>query len=125
MVVPDEELVAEYYGYRQQLDQMAADFKDVITHPNYSLPFMQTGRLVRVKYKELDFGWGVIANYQKRLPPKARPFLPCGNVPSYSRLCYRRTPPLRTIRTSLRMSSTSSTLCFTAPRILPCQKTVM
>lgn len=70
IVVPDEELVAEYYGYRQQLDQMVADFKDVITHPNYSVPFLQPGRLVKIKHKDLDFGWGVIANYQKRLPPK-------------------------------------------------------
>ncbi|KAF9809026.1 hypothetical protein IEO21_07624 [Rhodonia placenta] len=83
MVVPDEELVAEYYGYRQQLDQMAADFKDVITHPNYSLPFMQTGRLVRVKYKELDFGWGVIANYQKRLPPKNAPVADYSDIPPH------------------------------------------
>ncbi|THG94033.1 hypothetical protein EW026_g7353 [Hermanssonia centrifuga] len=73
MNVPDEELVAEYYGYRQQLDQMQADFREVITHPNYSLPFLQPGRLVKIKYKTLDFGWGVIVNYQKRVPPKNRP----------------------------------------------------
>ena len=72
MVIPDEAEVAEYYEYRQQLDQMAADFKDVITHPNYSLPFLQPGRLVKVKYQKLDFGWGVIINYQKRIPAKVR-----------------------------------------------------
>ncbi|TFK37029.1 rRNA-processing arch domain-containing protein [Crucibulum laeve] len=69
-VIPDEALVAQYYEYRQQLDQMAADFREVITHPTYSLPFLQPGRLVKVKYQKLDFGWGVIINYQKRLPPK-------------------------------------------------------
>jgi len=69
-VIPDEQLVAEYYGYRQQLDQMAADFREVVTHPTYALPFLQAGRLVKVKYGKLDFGWGVIINYQKRLPPK-------------------------------------------------------
>ena len=72
ITVPDEELVASYYDLRQQLDQMAADFREVITHPNYSLPFLQPGRIVKVKYQKLDFGWGVIVNYQKRLPPKAR-----------------------------------------------------
>ncbi|KIP11280.1 hypothetical protein PHLGIDRAFT_489254 [Phlebiopsis gigantea 11061_1 CR5-6] len=70
IAVPDEELVSEYYEYRQQLDQMANDFREVITHPNYSLPFLQPGRLVKIKYKNLDFGWGIIINYQKRLPPK-------------------------------------------------------
>ncbi|PCH38886.1 antiviral helicase [Wolfiporia cocos MD-104 SS10] len=73
MVVPEEELVAEYYEYRQQLDQMSSDFKDVITHPTYSLPYLQPGRLVKVKHQKLDFGWGVIANYQKRLPSKNMP----------------------------------------------------
>jgi len=72
IVIPDEPLVAEYYEYRQQLDQMGRDFREVITHPNYSLPFLQPGRLVKVKYQKLDFGWGVIINYSKRLPPKVR-----------------------------------------------------
>lgn len=82
MVIQDEERVAEYYEFRQQLEQMNADFRDVITHPNYSLPFLQPGRLVKVKHKELDFGWGVILNYSKRLPGKVRilhihSLLPC------------------------------------------------
>jgi hypothetical protein len=70
ITIPDENIVATYYDYRQQLDRMAADFREVITHPNYSLPFLQPGRLIKVKYKDLDFGWGVVVNYQKRLPPK-------------------------------------------------------
>ncbi|ETW75423.1 hypothetical protein HETIRDRAFT_67679 [Heterobasidion irregulare TC 32-1] len=73
MIIPDEELVEEYYEYRQQLDQMSADFRDVITHPNYSLPHLKPGRLVKIKYQDMDFGWGVVINYQKRLPPKNRP----------------------------------------------------
>lgn len=72
MVIPDEELVAEYYQFKQQLEQMAADFKLVITHPTYCLPFLQPGRLINVKYQKLDFGWGVIINYQKRVPPKVK-----------------------------------------------------
>ena len=70
ITVPDEEHVASYYDLRQQLDQMNGDFREVTTHPNYVLPFLQPGRLVKVKYQQLDFGWGVIVNYQKRLPPK-------------------------------------------------------
>ncbi|PFH51650.1 hypothetical protein AMATHDRAFT_58791 [Amanita thiersii Skay4041] len=73
ITIPDEPLVAEYYEYRQQLDQMGADFREVVTHPTYALPFLQPGRLVKVKYQNLDFGWGVVINYQKRLPPKNKP----------------------------------------------------
>ncbi|KAJ8093258.1 ATP-dependent RNA helicase mtr4 [Marasmius tenuissimus] len=73
ITVPDEDQVAEYYGYRQQLEQMAADFRLVITHPSYALPFLQPGRLIKVKHEKLDFGWGVVINYSKRAPPKNRP----------------------------------------------------
>ncbi|KAH9945513.1 antiviral helicase [Amylocystis lapponica] len=83
IVVPEEQLVSEYYEFRQQLDQMAADFRDVITHPNYSLPFLQPGRLVKVKYQNLDFGWGVVVNYQKRVPPKNTPSLRIDDIPPH------------------------------------------
>ncbi|TEB25051.1 antiviral helicase [Coprinellus micaceus] len=73
IVIPDEDLVSQYYEYRQQLERMNADFREVITHPAYSLPFMRPGRLVKIKHQKLDFGWGVVVNYQKRLPPKNRP----------------------------------------------------
>ncbi|KIK63891.1 hypothetical protein GYMLUDRAFT_221010 [Collybiopsis luxurians FD-317 M1] len=75
MLIPDEERVAEYYEHRQQIDLMTADFREVITHPTYSLPFLKPGRLVKVKYKTLDFGWGVVINFHKRLPPKNQPML--------------------------------------------------
>ncbi|KAL1687663.1 rRNA-processing arch domain-containing protein [Schizophyllum commune] len=83
MKIPDEHLIAEYYDCRQQLDQLGEDFRQVITHPTYSLPFLQPGRLIKVKYKKLDFGWGVVINYQKRLPPKNRP-VDLGNLPPHS-----------------------------------------
>ncbi|KAF8066809.1 rRNA-processing arch domain-containing protein [Lyophyllum atratum] len=82
-VIPDENLVADYYEFRQQLDQMAADFREVVTHPTYSLPFLQPGRLVKVKYQKLDFGWGVIVNFQKRLPPKNRPMPKSEELPPH------------------------------------------
>lgn len=70
MYIEDEAKVAEYYDIRQQLTILREDFRSVITHPSYSLPFLQIGRLVKVRYKEHDFGWGVIVNYQKRSAPK-------------------------------------------------------
>ncbi|KAF7324776.1 hypothetical protein MKEN_00519400 [Mycena kentingensis (nom. inval.)] len=73
VVIPDENLVEEYYQYRTQLEQMNADFREVITHPTYSLPFIQAGRLIKVKYQKLDFGWGVVINFTKRAPTKNRP----------------------------------------------------
>lgn len=45
---------------------------DVITHPNYAIPFMQPGRLVKVKHLDHDFGWGAVVNFSKRQPGKGQ-----------------------------------------------------
>ncbi|KAH7890380.1 rRNA-processing arch domain-containing protein [Phlebopus sp. FC_14] len=74
--VQDEGLVAAYYDCRQQLDRMAEDFRAVITHPTYSLPFLQTGRLIQVKHKDTDFGWGAVINFQKRIRSKTEDIPP-------------------------------------------------
>ncbi|KAG6836593.1 hypothetical protein H0H93_006336 [Arthromyces matolae] len=66
LTISDEHLVADYYDSRQQLDQLGADFREIITHPTYSLPFLQPGRIVKVKYPKLDFGWGVVIDCHKR-----------------------------------------------------------
>ncbi|KAJ3996205.1 rRNA-processing arch domain-containing protein [Lentinula boryana] len=83
ILIPDEDRVAQYYEYRQQIDMMTADFKEVITHPTYSLPFLKKpGRLVKVKYKHMDFGWGVVINVNERLPPKNHP-MPREDIPPH------------------------------------------
>jgi len=69
-VIEDAEDIADYYDLRKKLDELAADFKDVITHPSYSLPFLKPGRLVKVKHQSLDFGWGAVINVTKLVPPK-------------------------------------------------------
>ncbi|KAF8509169.1 ATP-dependent RNA helicase [Hysterangium stoloniferum] len=73
--IEHEDDVADYWELRKKLDELAADFKDVITHPSYSLPFINPGRLVKIKHLQLDFGWGIVINYHKRIPPKGKPML--------------------------------------------------
>lgn len=65
------ETIREYYNLRKQLDKYTKDMRDVITHPNYALQFMQPGRVVRVKFMEHDFGWGVVVNFEKRKASRA------------------------------------------------------
>ncbi|KAF8443754.1 antiviral helicase [Boletus edulis BED1] len=81
--IPDEQLVAAYYDYRQQLDQMGEDFRAVITHPTYSLPFLQAGRLVHIKHKDADFGWGVVINFQKRIKSKTKSEFQIDEIPPH------------------------------------------
>ena len=80
IVIPDEESIADYYELRQQLAILNKDLRDVLNHPTYALPFLQPGRLVRVKHDDLDFGWGCVVNYQKRVGIKVG----CSFLPSSS-----------------------------------------
>jgi ATP-dependent RNA helicase DOB1 len=47
------------------LQEKGDDFRAVITHPTYSLPFLNTGRLIEIKDGEKDYGWGVVVAYNK------------------------------------------------------------
>ncbi|KAK9246025.1 rRNA-processing arch domain-containing protein [Lipomyces tetrasporus] len=70
MKIEKEESIAEYYDLKQQLDSYRNDYQTVISHPSVAIPFMTVGRLVKVKYKDMDFGWGAVISYSKRSPPK-------------------------------------------------------
>lgn len=70
MEISDEGMIREYYDLRKQLDMYTKDMRDVINHPNYCLQFMQSGRLVRIKYMEYDFGWGAVVNFVPRKPSR-------------------------------------------------------
>ena len=49
IVVPNEEQVSSYYKIRQQLDHLSKELLHFIQKPQYLLPFLQPGRLVKVK----------------------------------------------------------------------------
>ncbi|KAF2677308.1 antiviral helicase [Lentithecium fluviatile CBS 122367] len=76
MTITDEPTVKEYHNLRQQLDSLAKDMRDVIMHPNYCLHYLQAGRLVRVKFKEHDFGWGAVVNVLPRKGEKGEVLAP-------------------------------------------------
>jgi len=84
--IDNEESIEEYYDIYKQLEIYKEDFKSVINHPAYILPFLQSGRLVHIKvnhqselenavetqdilneYQDTseDFGWGILVNFQK------------------------------------------------------------
>lgn len=69
-VIEDEETIAEYFEIKKQIETLKEDVRTVVNHPVYALPFLQPGRLVRVKHEDMDFGWTCVVNYQKRRGPK-------------------------------------------------------
>lgn len=68
MEITDEATIKEYFELRQQLSNYTKDMRNVINHPNYCLQFMQPGRVVHIKHKELDFGWGAVVKFSPRRP---------------------------------------------------------
>ncbi|EMC97713.1 hypothetical protein BAUCODRAFT_147755 [Baudoinia panamericana UAMH 10762] len=72
MVVENEQEIKEYYDIRQNLNSYAAEMKATITREEYLLKFLQSGRLVRVKYKDYDFGWGAVVNFMKVKPGRGQ-----------------------------------------------------
>uniref|UniRef100_A0A673N5N9 RNA helicase n=1 Tax=Sinocyclocheilus rhinocerous TaxID=307959 RepID=A0A673N5N9_9TELE len=69
--IPNEESVVTYYKIRQQLAKLGKEIEEFIHKPRYCLPFLQPGRLVRVKKEDLDFGWGIVVNFHKKTNVKA------------------------------------------------------
>lgn len=67
IVVQDETQIAEYHLVKQQLEKCKEDYRKVLNHQSYALPFMQPGRLVRIRDGEDDYGWGVVVNIQKKV----------------------------------------------------------
>ncbi|KAK6454345.1 dead-box family helicase required for mRNA export from nucleus [Scheffersomyces xylosifermentans] len=64
--IDDESTVKEYYDLKKQLDKYQDDVRKVITHPGYILPFLQEGRVIKVKIGEFDYGWGMVTSFSKR-----------------------------------------------------------
>ncbi|XP_029024555.1 exosome RNA helicase MTR4 [Betta splendens] len=69
--IPNEENVVTYYKIRQQLAKLGKEILEFILKPKYCLPFLQPGRLVKVKNEDIDFGWGVVVNFSKKSNVKA------------------------------------------------------
>lgn len=47
--IPNEESVVTYFKIRQQLAKLGKEIQEFIQKPKYCLPFLQPGRLVKVR----------------------------------------------------------------------------
>lgn len=68
--IPDEGTIREYYDLRKQLRKFGDDVQAVMSHPEHCLSYMTPGRLVQIKHKDMEFGWGIVVNWKHRKPPK-------------------------------------------------------
>jgi ATP-dependent RNA helicase DOB1 len=63
--IKDEASINSYHHIREQLDSLAKQFHSYITNPQYLIPFLQPGRMVKVKNDDEEFEWGMVVNFKK------------------------------------------------------------
>eukprot|EP01100_Stratorugosa_tubuloviscum_P004671 TRINITY_DN2179_c0_g1_i1.p1 TRINITY_DN2179_c0_g1~~TRINITY_DN2179_c0_g1_i1.p1 ORF type:complete len:1067 (-),score=472.48 TRINITY_DN2179_c0_g1_i1:84-3284(-) len=68
--INDESTVAEYYNIRSQLAKLSQQIREIMMQPINILPFIQPGRIIRVKDKDADWGWGIVINFEKKTSEK-------------------------------------------------------
>ena len=73
VVIEEEAESMTYYRIRQQLEKLTKQLEDFVHVPKYCLPFMQPGRVVKVRNGEQEFGWGVVVSFQKKQPKPKGP----------------------------------------------------
>lgn len=120
--IPNEESVITYFKIRQQLAKLGKEIQEFTQKPKYCLPFLQPGRLVKVraslsmmevvlfflkthhitalfflaqvKNEDSDFGWGVVVNFCKKSNVKVSGRLVVSGVNSHATVTNVRFPHL-------------------------------
>lgn len=64
--VNEEHSVASYHHIRDQLDSLGKQFRKWISKPEYLVPYLQPGRLVKVQNETDEFDWGIVVNFKKQ-----------------------------------------------------------
>lgn len=64
----NEELVAEYYEYRRQATELKNRIRETINRPMNCISYLQPGRLLKVTDGKTEWGWGILINFQQKVP---------------------------------------------------------
>ncbi|CAH8619979.1 unnamed protein product [Schistosoma intercalatum] len=65
-VVDDEESVESYHQIQLCFDELVGQQWQYIRRPQYIVPFLQPGRLVKIVVQSISYGWGAVINLKKR-----------------------------------------------------------
>lgn len=63
--IKDEAGITSYHHIREQLDSLGKKYHEFYTNPQYLVPFLQPGRMIKVKTDEDEYDWGIIVNFKK------------------------------------------------------------
>ncbi|CAG2107236.1 unnamed protein product [Medioppia subpectinata] len=66
--VSDEHYVSDYIKVKTQLNSLSQAFLRYITSPQYIIPFLVSGRLLKVVSNDgLDMDWGAVVNFNRKV----------------------------------------------------------
>ena len=65
-VIPNEDVIASFVAKKGHFDHFKESIQMVTSLPKYCNPYLTGGRIVHVKYKEMDFGWGIVCQVKNR-----------------------------------------------------------
>lgn len=63
--IKDEASITSYHHIREQLDSLGKKYHEFYTNPQYLVPFLHPGRMVKVKTEDDEYDWGMIVNFKK------------------------------------------------------------
>nr|POF16502.1 atp-dependent rna helicase mtr4 [Quercus suber] len=72
MTIDSEPDVKEYYDLEKLCNNYGKQMRDYRNHPQFMAPFLQSGRMVWIKWKDHDFKWGMVVNSREEKPNKKR-----------------------------------------------------
>jgi ATP-dependent RNA helicase DOB1 len=68
--IVNEASVSEYHAVSQQLERTREEMNETILQPQHCLPFLQSGRLLRLQHEGVDWGWGALVSHRKVVRPR-------------------------------------------------------
>jgi len=61
----DEKSIKKCDKLNAQKNEIRAEIRKIVMLPDNVIPFLSAGRVLRVKSPKVDWGWGVLLNFQK------------------------------------------------------------
>ena len=71
ITVEKEELAAEYVSWKTLLDRTGEEINGIVTKSSNREPFLQAGRMLRVNYDGVEWGWGVAVVVRHSWPSRS------------------------------------------------------
>lgn len=75
IVIENEKVVESYFVLKKELNGLYAEYQTFIHKPEYLLPFLRPGRLVKACGRDrAEFGWGMVLSHRRANQKNSNPF---------------------------------------------------